>query len=150
MITRYIVAVAALLCLSLPKSNGADDPVIHIMCWQEGAPVSFVWEIRQSQLAALPRCEPLSCELPVSPHQAVTAAAEFLAKRFPGMKHHGYSLSLHPRGLAANAVAKELWVYEVHFMYDLDVPHRPLHTVMVLMDGRVLVPAERPDGSCRQ
>jgi hypothetical protein len=148
MIVRYIVTVAALLCSSFAVSCDADDPLIHIMCQQEGEAVRFVWQIRQSHLASLPRCEPLTAEVPISPHRAVSAAAEFLAARFPGAKSHGYIVSLNPRGLTPNPIAEELWMYEVHFIYDPELPHRPLHTVLVLMDGKVLVPAEHSGGSC--
>src|SRR4051812_2080117 len=148
MIVRYIATLAAVLCSALTLSSGAADPLIHIMCQQDGEAVRFVWQIRQSHLASLPPCEPLTAEVPVSPHTAVSAAAEFLALRFPGAKSHGCLVSLNPRGLARNSVAEALWMYEIHFIYDPDVPHRPLHTVVVLMDGRVLVPAEYSDGSC--
>ena len=143
MIARHIFVIA-LLWYGLAVSRAADDPLINIMYRQEDDDVRYVWEIRQSYLASLPRCDPTREEVPISPHQAITAAAEFLKSKFPGTPSYGCSLFLNTRGLEPNPVAGELLMYEINFTYDPDIPHRPLHTVIVLMDGKVLVPSEQP------
>jgi hypothetical protein len=137
-----IVAVGAFARCTV----SADDPLLNITTHSiQGSGVEYVWSIRQSHLASLPHCDPLHAEVPVSPHQAITAARDFLRSRFPDFEPQGVDLFLLTRGLEPNPIAPELWLYEISFLSaSPDVQH-PLSTVRVLMDGKVLVPLERPE-----
>jgi hypothetical protein len=148
MMPRHVVRIALVLCCAAQLVWGADDPLLHIRNRSiTGSGVEYVWEIRQSYLAALPHCDPLAADIPVSPHQAAAVAREFLRARLPSFEPLGVDISLHATGIEKNPVAEELWMYDISFTYYPELPpaKRPLENVMVLMDGKVLVPVERPE-----
>lgn len=110
-------------------------------------PLEYVWAVPQSRAAAVAHYDPIAAELPVSPHQAIVIASEFIQTQFPA------STQLRPdlcmvvaRGLEKNPVAAQLWMYEVSFTPDPlpDPFESDLYSVMVLMDGKVVVPVKRP------
>ena len=141
-------AIALVIVVSgLARAAGcAEDPLLAITTSTiRGSGVEYAWCIRQSHLAALPPCDPLHAEVPVSPHQAIIAARDFLRSRFPDFEAQGVDLWLLPRGLELNPVAPELWMYEISFLSGSPDVQHPLSTVRVLMDGKVLVPLERPE-----
>jgi len=133
---------------ALAAGRGDNDPLLIISIWSFGnEPFEYVWAIPQSRAAALAHYNPIAKELPVSPHQAIVIAREFIRTQFPA------STQLRPddcmllaRGLEKNPVAGQLWIYEVSFSPDpLPQPFEPqLYSVMVLMDGKVVVPFKRP------
>jgi len=53
---------------------------------------------------------------------------------------------LHARGIEKNPVARQLCMYEIWFMPDSlpPQPEQDLLTLMVLMDGKVVVPVKQP------
>ena len=126
----------------------ADDPLLFMFsATLRGTGVEYEWSIRQSHLAALPHCDPLNAEVPVSPHRAVTAAREFLRSRFHDVEASTVNdVFLRKQTLEMNPIAPHLWMYEVLFESPL-APLHPLRNVIVLMDGKVLVPSERPEKS---
>src|ERR1700676_4994120 len=55
----------------------------------------YVWSVPRSSLNALPRWNPLTAEVPLSPHKAAATATEFLRTRFPSSAHLSiFSISL--------------------------------------------------------
>ncbi len=110
-------------------------------------PFQYVWAVRQSRAAAVARYDPVAAELPVSPHQAIVIASQFIRTQFPASTQlRPDSCVLLARGLEKNPVATQLWMYEVSFLPDpLPEPFESdLFSVMVLMDGKVVVPFKQP------
>jgi hypothetical protein len=126
-----------------------DDPDIFIHSTQnQGSAVKYVWAVKKSRLAALPHWDPVTAEAPISPHQAVTAAIEFVRDRCGASAHLRVSdIALYKRGLELNSVAPDVWTYTVSFDCDPEPPagYRELLNVDVLLDGKVVVPVEKPE-----
>ena len=145
---RYGGCFALLCCCVTQLACGGDDPLIGIRdSAVEGTGYKYSWAVRQSRLAALPHCDPSAAEVPVSPHEAIVAATEFIRTQFPPSTHlTADSVMLHARGIEKDPVAPQLWMYEIWFMPDSlpPQPEQDLLTVMVLMDGKVVVPVKQP------
>jgi hypothetical protein len=148
LIARYVTLLALLFGCVAQSSVGDDDPLLNISySGVEGTGYKYVWAIRQSRLATLPHCDPATAEVPVSPHQAIVAATEFMRMQFPPSSHlTPSSLVLLARGIEKNSVASQLWMYEIWFLPDSlpPQPEQALLTVTVLMDGKVVVPVKQP------
>ena len=132
------------LCFAAPCSCSGDDVDVEVQRTRnQDASVRHIWQVKQSHLASLPRWDPTTSEAPVSPHQAVKAASEFMRDRFgASVQLHLVAIDLVPRGLAPNPVVGEIWTYTVSFDSNPEPPatESELTSVMVLMDGKVVVP----------
>lgn len=140
--------ILPLLLLSVLTACADSDPslMIHTAHWGDEA-VEYVWAIPQSRLAAVAHYDPISAELPISPHQAITTATEFMRTQFPAsVQLRADSCTLLTRGIEKNSVAGQVWMYEVSFFPEpLPEPFQSdLLSVMVLMDGKVVAPVKRP------
>ncbi|MEY2564306.1 MAG: hypothetical protein QOH88_2499 [Verrucomicrobiota bacterium] len=107
----------------------------------------YVWAVPQSRLAAVVHYDPISAELPISPHQAMVIATEFIKTQFPAstqLRPDGCTILA--RGIEKNPLAGQVWMYDVSFYPDpLPEPFQSdLLSVMVLMDGKVVAPVKRP------
>src|SRR5689334_11508386 len=100
----FLSAVAA-LC-------GDSDPLLTIHTARFGnEPFEYVWAIPQSRAASLAHYNPIAAELPVSPHQAIVIASEFIRTQYPASTEPKVdSCTLLPRGLEKNPVAGQLWM----------------------------------------
>jgi len=126
----------------------ADDPLLTIRGEDvgEGTRVHYDWTVRQSRLPALHSWDPSTAEPPVSPHKALIAATEFLRTRFPPSAHLTMDkITLLRRRVEKNPITSELWLYEIVFLCNPQpaTVEQPLLNVMVLMDGRVVVPERK-------
>ncbi len=130
------------------STYGGADPLLMIHTAQFGKePFEWVWAVPQSRAGAVAQYDPIAAELPVSPHQAIVSASEFIRTQFPAsIQLRPESCMLLARGLEKNPVEGQLWMYEVFFSPDpLPEPFQSdLLSVMVLMDGKVVVPFKRP------
>jgi hypothetical protein len=140
--------VLPLLFVAVASVRGDSDPLLMIHTASFGnEPFEYVWAIPQSRAAALAHYDPIAKELPVSPHQAIVIASEFIRTQFPASTQLSPdSCTLFARGLEKNPVAGQLWMYEVSFSPNpLPQPFESdLYSVMVLMDGKVVAPFKRP------
>src|SRR5882724_4938630 len=118
MIARHATLLALLCCLAIQPVSSSEDPLLWIRYKGiEGTGYKYVWAIRQSRLAALPRFEPSVAEVPVSPHQAIVTAIEFIRTQFPASMHLTLdTVTLLQRGIENNPVVRSLWMYEIDFM----------------------------------
>jgi hypothetical protein len=148
MIVRHTALLALLWSFPLQWVSSSDDPLFWIRySGIEGTDYKYVWAIHQSRLAALPHFDPSVTEVPVSPHQAIVAATEFTRTQFPASVHlTPNTVTLLQRGIEKNPVRPALWMYEIDFLADPfpPGPHQDLLTVMILMDGKVVVPTKQP------
>ena len=148
MTARYINSVALFCYCVAPCVGGSDDPLLNITSMAvDFAGYKYVWSVPQSRLGALPHCNPAAAEVPISPHQAIVAATEFMRTQFPSTKNlRADSVTLLARGIEKNPIASEVWIYEIGFLPDKLPPDSELDlfTAMVLMDGKVVVPVKTP------
>lgn len=148
MITRYIGYALMLWPYLAGITRGADDSTLLIhSSGVKGTGFKYVWSLQESRLAALPHCDPSASEVPVSPHQAIRAATEFIRTQFPASTElRTTSCTLLTRGVANDRVARDLWMYDVWFTPEPwpAQSEEGLLTVHVLMDGKVVVPIKEP------
>jgi hypothetical protein len=141
--------VALFFCCAAQSVVPDDDPLLSIKgedVGDQGTRVHYDWAVRKSRLPALPSWNPSTAEAPVSPHKAAVAATEFLRTRFPPSAHLTMDrIALVRRALEKNPIAPELWTYEIVFLCDPQpaAAEQPMLTVVVLMDGRVVVPVRK-------
>jgi hypothetical protein len=137
-----------LIACAVESACGDSDPLLMIHTAQFGKePFKWVWAVPQSRLAAVAQFDPVAAELPISPHQAIAAASEFIRTQYPASTQLTLSMGmLLARGIEKNPVAEQLWMYEISFTPDpLPEPYQDdLLRVMVLMDGKVVVPSKQP------
>ena len=148
MIARYAVLVAVLCSFPTSDALSADDPLLGVRySGVDGTGYKYLWAVRQSRLTALPHCDPLTAEVPLSPHKAIVVATEFIRTQFPAsVLLTPNTVTLLCRGIEKNPVAPCLWMYEIDFIADPfpSQPNQELLDVMVLMDGKVVVPIKQP------
>jgi hypothetical protein len=146
---RPSIWYAFVVACALGAAVAEDDRDIFIHGSQlQGSAVKYEWSIKQSRLAALPQWDPAKAEAPVSPHQAVKAALEFARGRFgPSVKLSVRDIMLFTRGLERNPIAPEIWVYAISVECDPEPAedYKASLGVDVLMDGKVVVPVEKPE-----
>src|SRR5437762_7445512 len=133
--TLRILAIIALVtgpCFVI----AADDPDVFL--YAKGGPeLKWVWAIKQSRMSALPKWDELNGEAPVSPHKALVATREFLQTRLDIYTPLLISVGLH-------RYHDDIWAYSIFFDSQKVSDHdEPLLDVMVLMDGKVVVPVEQ-------
>jgi len=146
-LTLLLVAATLSLCCGRKDVLAEDDPDVFMRSIGESSAPKYVWAIKQSRLSGLPRWDPAKSEVPVSPHQAVVAAIDYIHTRFGSLaKLRVIDISMFQQGLALNPVLPDVWTYTVSFDCDPEPPsdQRELLNVEVLMDGKVIVPVERP------
>jgi hypothetical protein len=127
-----------------------DDPEVTITNLADSTVgFRYVWAVRRSSLSALPRWDPLGGEVPLSPHDAVVKATEFVRNRFPvSAKVSVLSISLSLAGAGRGydrPPLQGIWAYQINFRYDqATAAEKALLNVMVLLDGRVVIPVVTP------
>jgi hypothetical protein len=149
MIARVsLFACALALCFAAHLRAADDDPDIFIHSSSyDGEAFKLVWAVKRSRLAAVPLWHEMTDETPISPHRAVTAATEFLRSRLgASVNLRVVDITMFQHGLELNAVVADLWAYTIDFESDPEPNRddRPLLGVMVLMDGKVVVPVRQP------
>jgi hypothetical protein len=152
MIWTRLISVLLLLCAVRP-ARGDSDPLLMIHTVHFGhEPFEYVWAVRQSRAVANAQYDPIAGELPVSPHQAIVIANSFIRTQFPASTQlRPITCSLLPMGHEKNPVVKEVWMYEVDFLAEPGPLQSDLCSVMVLMDGKVIIPFKRSwEGSSNQ
>src|SRR5437588_802129 len=106
---RHILPVFLLRSVGLTR--GDDDPLLMIHRVQfSKEPFQYVWAIPQSRATAVAHFDPLVAVLPVSPHQAIIIASEFIRTQFPSfIRLRPDSCLLLARGLEKNPIAGQVW-----------------------------------------
>jgi|ERR1019366_9490749 hypothetical protein len=146
-ITTFLLSVVVTGCSAATE----DDSMLMLKGEGMGGGVMYVWEIPRSSIAALPRWDPVGGEAPLSPHRAAAAATEFLRNRFgPSVQLTIFSLCLGQSAIrpgGAEAPGAQVWDYQISFECEPEPPpaERPMLNVLVLMDGKVVVPVAKPD-----
>jgi hypothetical protein len=145
MIARHATRIAILICCTLaPASRGGDGEIVILTTKYVGA-TNYEWVVNESRLSKLPQWKPATDEPPLSVHQAVVAATEF------ARSHFGSSVRLNVGGVylglkGIGASYPDVWIYSVSFACDPYPPYPDSEflEVMVLMDGKVVVPRQQP------
>lgn len=133
--TRLSLLVVLFCAVGLAVA--ADDPEVFLYS-KNGPEFKWVWAIKQSRMSALPKWDELSSDAPVSPHQALLAGRDFLRTRFNINTPNIVSITL-------SNWDHGIWAYNIFF--DAKTPaedDEPLLQVLVLMDGKVVVPVKQP------
>ncbi len=148
-ITRIAVAfTVGVFCCVAQTACSDDDPDIFIHSTsKQGSSTKLVWAVKRSRLTAIPIWHETVSEAPVSPHRAITAAMEFVQSRLGPSAHlRVVIITLFQEGIELNAVVPDLWAYTVSIECDPEPndEDKELLNVMVLMDGKVVVPVHQP------
>src|SRR5207237_2506787 len=124
-----------------PTLAAGTDPDEFIMSRGFDEQSELVWSIKRSRLESLPKWNEGVREAPCSVNKAASAAIEYINKL--GLKglHVWYIgvFELHGGG-------DHQWAYNIQFASDLPDAEIPADadTVVVLMDGKILVPVKQP------
>jgi hypothetical protein len=150
MTKRQSCAAVIVWIVTVGFSTAADNDRVLMLRGEGLAGTMYTWEIPQSSVAALPRWDPLRHEVPLSPQQAAVAATKFLHDRFgPSAQLVIESLCLQQSAVrpeGTEAPGAQVWDYQILFDCKPKPPSKeiPLLNVMVLMDGKVVVPTAKP------
>jgi hypothetical protein len=136
MTSRCAFFVALTFVCNVQLIAAADDPEVFISS-RNGPDFKWVWQVKHSRMSSLPKWEEFAGEAPVSPHKAIIVAREFVRERLGIYTPHIIAVSLSPWDHG-------IWAY--HVLFDSEKVHaqeEPLLDVMVLMDGKVVVPVKQ-------
>jgi hypothetical protein len=145
MIAHHATRVVILICCALASACGGDDREVVVLQTKYVGQINYEWVVNESRLSRLPHWNPATDEPPLSLHQAVVAATEFARIRFgSSVRLDVGRIYLDRQGIGASS--PDIWIYEVHFACDPDPPYPESEflQVIVLMDGKVVVPRQQP------